>query len=212
MPIGVDRALLEVVTPEIAALLEEALRVLIDAGAVLVPITIPDLRALDRCAQLLQLGEASAFHATWMRERPDDYSDQVRARLEDGFALLAVDYIQGLRARPRIVEDWLTGPFAAADVLFLPVLSRSVPSLAETDVGGGKEMAKVIGGLLHYTRPLSYLGLPCLALPTAKDRLRLPNGFQLLARPYDEPTLLGLGAAYQARVGVPAPCLAAEVP
>jgi aspartyl-tRNA(Asn)/glutamyl-tRNA(Gln) amidotransferase subunit A len=207
--IGVDRALFDIVTSDIARLLERALGVLTDAGAVEVPVTIPDLRELDRYAQLLQFGEASAFHAKWMRERPQDYSDQVRARLEDGFAIPAVDYIQGLRARPLIVQDWLKGPFEQADVLFLPVLNRSVPTLSETDVGGGREMTKVIGGLLHFTRPLSYLGLPVLALPTAKDSLGLPNGFQLLGRPYAETTLLSLGSAYQARTGVPQPVVIA---
>jgi len=203
--IGVDRALFDRVTPDIARMLEDALGVLKDAGAVEVPITIPDLRELDRYAQLLQFGEASAFHAKWMRERPQDYSDQVRARLQDGFAIPAVDYIQGLRARPLIVQDWLKGPFDQADVLFLPVMNRSIPTLNETDVGGGKEMTKVIGGLLHFTRPLSYLGLPVLALPTAKDSQGLPNGFQLMGRPYAEPTLLSLGSAYQTSVGVPKP-------
>jgi aspartyl-tRNA(Asn)/glutamyl-tRNA(Gln) amidotransferase subunit A len=209
--IGVDQALLDGVAPDIARLLLSARAVLRDAGAVEVPVKIPDLRELDRYAQLLQFGEASAVHAKWMRERPEDYSDQVRTRLQDGFALSAVDYIQGLRARPLIVGEWLSGPFERADVLFLPVLDRSVPTVRETDVGGGKTMASVIGGLLHFTRPLSYLGLPCLALPTAMDRDGLPNGFQLVGRPYGETTLLSLGRAYQARVGVPAPCPTPEV-
>lgn len=210
--IGVDRTLLEIVAPDIARLLEEALSVLLDAGAVEVPLSLPDLGELDRYAQLLQFGEASAFHAKWMRERPEDYSEQVRARLEDGFAVSAIDYIQGLRARPLILEDWLTGPFGRADVLFLPVLKCGIPTLSETDVGGGREMPAMISGLLHFTRPLSYLGLPCLALPTGKDGTGLPNGFQLLGRPYAETTLLSLGSAYQARVGVPTPPrLAAEI-
>ncbi len=207
--IGIDRSLLEAVTPAVARLLEDAFAVLRDAGAVEVPVEMPDLGELDRYAQLLQFGEASAFHAKWMRDRPEDYSPQVRARLEDGFAVSAVDYIQGLRARPLIARDWLGGPFGQADVLFLPALNRGIPTLAETDVGGGETMAAMIAGLLHFTRPLSYLGFPCLALPTAKDEKGLPNGFQLLGRPYAETTLLGLGSAYQAAVGVPKPRLAA---
>ncbi|PKU25510.1 amidase [Telmatospirillum siberiense] len=205
--IGVDRTLWESIDPEIARLLDQALSVLLDAGAVEVSVTIPDLLELDRYAQLLQFGEASAFHAKWMRDRPEDYSDQVRARLQDGYAVSAVDYIQGLRARPLILNDWLTGPFDRADVLFLPSLGRGIPTLAETDVGGGEAMTKTIASLLRFTRPLSYLGLPCMALPTGKDANGMPNGFQLLGKPYAETTLLRLGGAYQARVGVPAPRL-----
>ncbi|MDR3436009.1 amidase [Telmatospirillum sp.] len=205
LKIGVDRALLDTIDPEIAGLLREALAVLRDAGAVEVAVTLPDLQDLDRYAQLLQFAEASAYHARWMRERPQDYSDQVRTRLEDGFAVSAVDYIQALRVRPLIIEDWLSGPFRQADVLFLPILNRSVPSIAETDVGGGKSMTAMIASLLCFTRPLAYLGMPCMVLPTARDGKALPSGFQLLGRPYAETTLLGIGHAYQARVGVPQP-------
>lgn len=207
--IGVDRTLWESIDPDIARLLNDALAVLLDAGAEEVPVTIPDLLDLDRHAQLLQFGEASAFHAKWMRERPQDYSDQVRARLQDGYAVSAVDYIQGLRARPLFLSDWLSGPFGQADVLFLPALGRGIPTLAETDVGGGESMTKTIASLLRFTRPLSYLGLPCMALPTGKDANGMPNGFQLLGKPYAETTLLCLGSAYQAGVGVPPPrCIA----
>lgn len=205
LKIGVDRGLWDGIDPDIAVLLADALAVLVDAGAEEIPVTVPDLLDLDRHAQLLQFAEASAVHAKWMRERAEDYSEQVRARLQDGYAVSAVDYLQALRARPLIQKDWLEGVFGGADVLFLPALGRGVPTLAETDVGGGDAMTKTITGLLRFTRPLAYLGLPCMALPTGKDGNAMPNGFQLLGRPYAETTLLTLGGAYQAGVGVPEP-------
>jgi aspartyl-tRNA(Asn)/glutamyl-tRNA(Gln) amidotransferase subunit A len=205
LAVGVDRALFDRIDPAVAALLSAALEVLIDAGAHEVPVHLPDLRELDRFAQLLQCAEATAHHAVWMRDRPQDYSDQVRTRLQDGYTIAAVDYLQALRARPLVSGDWLHGPLGQADVLFLPVLSGPVPTLAESDAGAGPAMATVIGGLLHFTRPISYLGLPCLALPTGRDPAGLPNGFQLVGRPFAEPTLLALGKAYQRRVGVPKP-------
>ena len=68
-------------------------------------------------------------------------------------------------------------------------------------------MAAMLGSLARFTRPVSYLGLPALALPTGKDGRGLPNGFQLVGRPYGEPALLALGAAYQRVVGVPKPVM-----
>lgn len=205
LAIGVDRTLFDRIEPAVATLLTAALEVLIDAGAREVPVNLPDLRELDRFAQLLQCAEATAHHAVWMRDRPQDYSDQVRTRLQDGYTIAAVDYLQALRARPLVTGDWLRGPLGHADVLFLPVLSGPVPTLADSDVGAGPAMATVIGGLLHFTRPISYLGLPSLALPTGRDPAGLPNGFQLVGRLFAEPTLLALGRAYQQRTGVPRP-------
>lgn len=204
MRIGVDRALLASVDSRIAPLLEQALAMLLDAGAREIAVNIPQLRQLDRYAQVLQLAEASAFHARWMRERPQDYSEPVQTLLQQGFAMSAVDYLQALRARPLIVGDWLAGPFAEADMLFLPVLEKPVPTLEESDVGA-PDLARTIGGLLHFNRPLSYLGLPCLALPIRGDGM--PNGFQLVGRPYGEPTLLAMGSAYQKSAGIPQPSL-----
>lgn len=203
--IGIDRSLFETISPEVAGLLEAALAALREAGAIEVAVSAPDLERLDGATRILMLAEASAVHATWMRTRPQDYSAQVRARLEDGFAISAVDYLAARRARARTARSVLAGPLAEADVMVLPVLDRPVPTIAETDVGGGAAMAGVINGMLRFTRPVGYLGLPVMALPTGKDSRGLPNGFQVVGRPYAEPALLALGAAYQRVVGVPAP-------
>jgi aspartyl-tRNA(Asn)/glutamyl-tRNA(Gln) amidotransferase subunit A len=208
--IGVDRAVLASIDPAIGRLIDDALAAMKQAGATEVPVTLPDLAAIDRLCRILQQAEASAVHANHVRLRPQDYSAQVRARLAEGFAVSAVDYIQAHRARAPMAESVVAGPLSAADVLLLPILDRSVPTIAETDVGGGASMTGVLGGLLGFTRPIGYLGLPALALPTAKDGHGLPNGFQLVGRPYGEPLLLALGAAYQRVVGVPQPVLAAN--
>lgn len=203
--IGVDRALLATVHPEVAALLEASLAMLLEAGAVEVPVTMPDLGQIDEYARMLQLPEASSMHADTMRTRPQDYSDQVRARLQDGFAISAVDYLHALRARPLFANDMLSGPLGSADVLFLPVLGQPVPTIAETDVGGSGSLAEMLATMLRFTRPLSYFGFPSLTLPTAKDARGLPNGFQLVGRPFAETTLLSLGSAYQRATGIPVP-------
>ncbi|MTJ82433.1 MAG: amidase [Telmatospirillum sp.] len=205
MRVGYDRKLLERVDPDIARLMDRALAILVETGAVAVEVTLPDLRELDRYAQLVQFAEATAYHAVWMRDRPQDYSNPVRSLLEHGYAIPATDYIQALRARPLVLEDWLRGPFRHADVLFLPVMTGPVPTLAET--AADRVLITAIGSLLHFNRPLAYLGLPALCLPTARDRKGMPNGFQLLGRPYAEPALLSIGQAYQNRVGVPKPVI-----
>ena len=43
--------------------------------------------------------EATVYHLPWLRERPGDYSQAVRERLELGAITPAVSYIQGQRVR-----------------------------------------------------------------------------------------------------------------
>ena len=44
--------------------------------------------------------EATAFHLKWLRSTPQLYGDDVRALLEKGKEVLAVDYVAALNARP----------------------------------------------------------------------------------------------------------------
>jgi len=45
------------------------------------------------------LPEALAYHRKWMEERPDDYGEDVRYRLELGATFLAVHHVQAQRLR-----------------------------------------------------------------------------------------------------------------
>ena len=46
-------------------------------------------------------------------------------------------------------------------------------------------------------RPVNVLGLPALALPSGFTPGGLPCGLQLIGRPFAEPLLYRIGAAYQ---------------
>jgi aspartyl-tRNA(Asn)/glutamyl-tRNA(Gln) amidotransferase subunit A len=55
----------------------------------------------------------------------------------------------------------------------------------------------VIQRLTRFTRPINYLGLPSLAIPSGFTATGLPVGMQLIGRSFDEATLLTIGAAFQ---------------
>ena len=55
----------------------------------------------------------------------------------------------------------------------------------------------VIQRLTRFTRPVNYLGLPSLAIPSGFTKAGLPVGMQLIGRSFDEAMLLRIGAAFQ---------------
>jgi aspartyl-tRNA(Asn)/glutamyl-tRNA(Gln) amidotransferase subunit A len=55
----------------------------------------------------------------------------------------------------------------------------------------------MIQRLTRFTRPINYLGLPGLSIPAGFTKSKLPVGMQLIGRPFDETTLLTIGAAFQ---------------
>jgi len=55
----------------------------------------------------------------------------------------------------------------------------------------------VIQRLTRFTRPINYLGLPSLSIPTGFTKSGLPVGMQLVGRSFDEAMILRIGAAFQ---------------
>lgn len=81
--------------------------------------------------------------------------------------------------------------------MIAPVSPLVTPSIAESDVGGVPGAEAVIQRITRFTRPVNYLGLPSLAIPTGFTATGLPVGMQLIGRSFDEATILTIGAAFQ---------------
>src|SRR5207253_1459038 len=61
------------VEPEIAAALEESIRVLERSGAKVVRVALPDLEPLFRVGEAIIKGEAASLHRHWLETRPQNY-------------------------------------------------------------------------------------------------------------------------------------------
>jgi aspartyl-tRNA(Asn)/glutamyl-tRNA(Gln) amidotransferase subunit A len=199
-----DRYYDEGLDQEVAELLAASRAVLEAQGAKIVDVPIGDHSAPNDLASVILAAEAATLHLPWLRDRPKDYSDQTRARLLAGLGMPATLYAQVLQARARLLEQLLRETFVRCDLLHIPVLSRPVPTAAETDVGGSAAMPEVLGRIVANTRPINYLGLPSLAVPIGFTRNGLPQAMQLVGRPFREHLLFRIGAAYEAGSGGPA--------
>ena len=197
--IGVDEALVSDAHPEVQKRFETALRIVEQAGAKRVPVRFREWQTLDHLTQLLQLPEIASAHSPYLRQRADDYGPQVRARIEFGHFIPAADHQTALRARGTMLARVLAETYGACDVVALPTFADPLPTIAELDVGGGPKLMAATGRVIKYTRPINYLGLPALTLPYPRESF-LPNGFQLVGRPFAEERLLQLGVAYQRTV------------
>ncbi len=181
---------------EVARILDETVAVLKREGATVVQVDLPDQRQLTAASQLVLAVEAAAFHKRWMIERPQDYGPQVLMRLQNGLAIPAVSYLEAMRWRGPALAAHLAA-VAGVDAVIAPVAPVAAPTIAESDVGNGPDAEAVIQRLTRFTRPVNYLGLPSLAIPAGFTRNGLPVGMQLIGRPFDEATLLRIGAAFQ---------------
>jgi aspartyl-tRNA(Asn)/glutamyl-tRNA(Gln) amidotransferase subunit A len=185
------------VQDEVAAAHAACIASLKQLGATVVEVRVPAHERLTDLQNIVSGSEGAALHATWLRERPEDYGPQVRARIELGLGVPAVSYLQALQLRPRLLREVVDAVFTRCDVLVVPVLPFPVPTIAETDMGAGQGFAQMIAGMTRFTRPLNFLGLPGLSMPAGFDSRGLPIGVQLVGRPFAEATLFRVAAAYE---------------
>jgi aspartyl-tRNA(Asn)/glutamyl-tRNA(Gln) amidotransferase subunit A len=182
---------------EIVAAMDASLEAMARLGAKVVDVDLPDVNAWNAAATMIISAEAAAVHGPWLRSRPQEYSPQVRARLETGLSIPATSYIDSLRLRGPALEAFCAAVFSKVDVLHAPVVGLPTPTIEETDVGGGPQMAAVLARITRLTRPGNFIGVPALSVQAGFAKNGMPVGMQLMGRPFDEATLFALGHAYQ---------------
>jgi len=198
MRIGVPTTyFFEGITDEVTRLFTAVLEVFKKAGAELVEVAPTGLEEIAALANVILGVEAATIHSAWVRKRPQDYSDLVRARIEFGFHYPGTLYLEALMRRSAHLDQFGREVFERVDTMVAPIVPIAVPTLAETDVGGSPTMSQTIRALTRCGRPINYLGVPSLTIPAGFTANGLPFGVQLVGRPFDEGCLLRIGRAYE---------------
>jgi aspartyl-tRNA(Asn)/glutamyl-tRNA(Gln) amidotransferase subunit A len=181
---------------DVAKALDETIALLKREGADIVKVELPDQRQLSAACQIMLATEAAAYHKRWLIERPQDYGPQVLMRLQNGLAIPGVLYLEAMRWRGPALAAHIAAT-SDVDAVLAPVAPVAAPTITESDVGNSPNAEAVIQRLTRFTRPINYLGLPSLSIPSGFNPKGLPIGMQLVGRSFDEATLLTIGAAFQ---------------
>ncbi|HEX4892549.1 MAG TPA: amidase family protein, partial [Hyphomicrobiaceae bacterium] len=88
--------------------------------------------------------------------------------------------------------------FEKCNVFLSPTIRTTVPTLASTDVDAGNPgAAEAFNFCSINTRPINYMGLPCVSVPCGFDSGGLPIGLQIAGRPFGEGRVLKVADAFQ---------------
>jgi len=185
------------VDPEIRGAVEQAARVLADAGARVVDVRIPGFAAEAMHALMdILLPEASYCHRAWLRTRREEYTASVRTRLEAGTRVRAVDYLAARETRERF-RVAMRGVQERVDLLVLPTMAIFPPPLQEYSENGRSDEG--LSARTRLTGPFNLLGQPALSIPCGASRAGLPIGLQIVGRDFEEACVLRAGHAFQLR-------------
>ncbi|MGH7265899.1 MAG: amidase [Candidatus Rokuibacteriota bacterium] len=187
--------------PEVGDAARAAIGVLDGLGAHVDGVSIPDPQLAVDVGNVLARCESAAVHARMLREQPHALQPAVRARLEVGLHIRAHDYLQAARLRARLARAFVRDVLAGIDVLVVPTIPEPPPALAAVKAGSIDEVVRRMGRFSRLTRPWNTLGLPVLSVPCGFSAAGLPVGVQVVGRPFDEPTVLRVGHAYEQAAG-----------
>lgn len=164
---------------------------LVSRGATLKPVRIPALAHAEWACSTTILAEASTVHHENLVARSEDFAPDVRAQLQVGELISAVDYLQAQQVRRQLKQEF-SAALADVDVLLTP----SMPVLT-ADVG--QQMVELNGRELplasQFTRfcvPTNLTGHPSMTVPAGVVD-GLPVGVQVIGRAFDEATVLRAG-------------------
>jgi aspartyl-tRNA(Asn)/glutamyl-tRNA(Gln) amidotransferase subunit A len=169
-------------------------------------IEIPEAARARAAAYVITATEGAALHLDRLRTRANDFDPAVRDRLIAGAMVPAtlVNKAQKFRRwyRARVLEL-----FAEVDVILAPATPCTAPLIGQqTFVLDGVELP-VRANLGIYTQPISFIGLPVVAVPVPLQPL--PVGVQIIAAPWREDVALKVARTLE-RAGVvaaPAPTI-----
>jgi aspartyl-tRNA(Asn)/glutamyl-tRNA(Gln) amidotransferase subunit A len=163
----------------------------------IVEIDNPDMQPINQQMAVVMGVEALQVHYEWLREFPDDYADQVKARIELGYHYSNEDYRQALALRKDYRAQFDEAVFSKCDVMFTPTIQVQTPSIEASTRGTLEEVLQGVGRLTHVTKAMNYLGFPAMSVSGGFTSQKMPVGFQLIGRDLSEATLLRIAHAYQ---------------
>jgi Asp-tRNA(Asn)/Glu-tRNA(Gln) amidotransferase A subunit family amidase len=165
--------------PEALAALEQVVRAL----GISREIEIPEAARAHSAAYVITASEGASLHLQRLRERSADFDPAVRDRLIAGAMIpfTQVDRAQKFRRwyRERVLEL-----FDEIDAIVAPATPCTAPLIGQqTFVLDGLELP-VRSNLGVYTYPISFIGLPVVAVPI--PLVPLPIAVQIIVAPWRE--------------------------
>jgi aspartyl-tRNA(Asn)/glutamyl-tRNA(Gln) amidotransferase subunit A len=192
--------------PEVDAAVRSAIARAASLGAVIKPVRVPDIDAMNAVSRVILLAEAASVVEPHLGKR-DQFGGDVLALFDQGRLLPATDYVnaQRLRRRMRAEFDRL---WSDVDCLATPATPNVAPRIKETTVRLGGRDEDVRLATTRLVRAINLLGLPAVSLPCGLNSTGLPIGLQLIAEGFEEALLLRCGAALEdAGVGIASPAI-----
>ncbi len=169
-------------------------------------IDIPQAQRARSAAFIITASEGASLHLDRLRSRARDFDPAVRDRLLAG-AMTPASFVVKAQKFRRWYRDQVVKLFDEVDAILAPATPCTAPLIGQQTFMFGDTELPVRANLGLYTQPISFIGLPVVAVPVPLDPL--PIGVQIIAAPWREDVALRLAHVLEAKgvVGVTRPAM-----
>jgi aspartyl-tRNA(Asn)/glutamyl-tRNA(Gln) amidotransferase subunit A len=161
-------------------------------------VELPEAQRARAAAYVITASEGAGLHLDRLRQRAKDFDPAVRDRLIAG-AMVPATAVNRAQKFRRWYRERVLALFDEVDAILAPATSCTAPLIGQQTFRlDGVEMP-VRPNLGIYTQPISFIGLPVVAVPV--PLAPLPIGVQVIAAPWREDVALRIAYALE-RAGV----------
>jgi aspartyl-tRNA(Asn)/glutamyl-tRNA(Gln) amidotransferase subunit A len=150
---------------------------------------LPEAERARGAAFLITMAEAADLHLPRLRDRPGDFDPAVRDRLIAG-AMLPAAWVQRAQRFRRWFAEQVDQVLRDHDVLLAPATPMAAPKLGTQTVTLDGVELPLRPNIGVHTQPISFIGLPVVAVPVWPPGAALPMAVQVIAPPWREDAAL----------------------
>ncbi len=172
----------------------DAVRRVADALGATAQVVLPEAGRARAAAFCITAAEGGALHKATLRSHADAYDPATRPRLIAG-ALMPAAIVQAAQRFRAWFALQAAQLFETHDALLAPATPCAAPLIGQATMRLGDRDVPVRSNLGLFTQPISFIGLPVVAVPVIMPMAMpggLPLGVQIITAPGREATALAL--------------------
>ena len=179
--------------PQISAACDATLAKLVEAGASVTEITIPELDAMRIAHAVTILAEMAEGMRPYLLRR-EKFAPSTRLSLVIGEVASAHDYLQAQRMRTRAMQIF-KGIFREVDAIITPGTGLAAPVVPAQALARGWSDLGTDTEMMRFIFPGNLVGLPAITFPAGYTAEGLPIGVQAMGWYWEEALLLRIAYA-----------------
>jgi aspartyl-tRNA(Asn)/glutamyl-tRNA(Gln) amidotransferase subunit A len=199
--LGIPRQLFfDALSTDVRKAFDSALRDLRKAGVRTTDISIPLLDETEDAGNNIAWVEAMLFHSQqgYFPARAAEYGEDVRARVEMGAKVSALDYLRALEIQKQFtIQFHMALAESDADAIVYPSTPIEAPLINQESSRIGNHDYPTRAILLRHNRPANLAGVPAISLPCGFASSGLPVGLQIMGGVSSEAILLRIAKIFE---------------